>query len=348
MDYLASKYTLKKGSVQEPDLYLGAQISKWNIAGSDDPTKTRWAMSSSLYVKRAIDDVETELAKIDKRLPTKCTAPMSGGYRPECDQSAELEAERTSYYQGLIGILRWMCELGRIDLLVPVSMLSRYLMGPRVGHLEQAFHIFGYLKAHPRSTVVFDDTEPSFDERRFRKCDWAEFYPDAAEAIPPNMPEPRGRGISMTCFVDADHAGCRVTRRSHTGVLLYVNRAPIIWHSKRQNTVETSTFGSEFVAMKTAIELTEGLRYKLRMMGVPINGPTSVFCDNSAVVVNTSAPESTLKKKHNAIAYHRAREASAAGTIRICKEDGDTNLADVLTKLMAGPRLKLLLSFILW
>jgi hypothetical protein len=94
MDFLVSKYTLKKGSVQEPDLYLGAQISKWNIAGSDDPTKTRWAMSSSLYVKRAIDDVETELAKIDKQLPTKCTAPMYGGYRLECNQSAELETRK--------------------------------------------------------------------------------------------------------------------------------------------------------------------------------------------------------------------------------------------------------------
>jgi hypothetical protein len=73
-----------------------------------------------------------------------------------------------------------------------------------------------------------------------------------------------------------------------------------------------------------------------------------VFCDKSAVVINTSAPESTLEKKHNAIAYHRAREASAAGTIRIAKEDGETNLADVLTKLMSGPRLMLLLSHIIW
>ncbi len=67
----------------------------------------------------------------------------------------------------------------------------------------------------------------------------------------------------MTYFVNADHAGCQLTRRSHTGVILYINRAPIIWYSKRQNTVESSTFGSEFIAMKIAIELIEGLRYKL-------------------------------------------------------------------------------------
>jgi hypothetical protein len=172
---------------------------------------------------------------------------------------------------------------------------------------------------------VPEGAEPSFDERRFRKCDWKAFYPEAAEAIPPKMPKPRGGCISMTCFVDADHVGYRITRRSHTGVLLYDNRAPIIWYSKHHDTVETSTFESEFVAMKTAIELVEGIKYKLRMMFVPVEGPTSVFCGNSAVVINTSAPESTLEKKHNDSAYHRAREASDAGTIRIAKEDGYRN-----------------------
>ncbi len=69
---------------------------------------------------------------------------------------------------------------------------------------------------------------------------------------------------------------------------------------------------------------------------------------DEAVVTNSTAPESTLKKKHNAIAYHRTREANAAGIVKIAKEDGDTNLADILTKLMAGPRLKRLASYVLW
>ena len=67
--------------------------------------------------------------------------------------------------------------------------------------------------------------------------------------------------MNITVFVDADHAGNRATRRSFTGILIYVNRAPIIWVSKKQNTVETSTFGSKFVAMRVATEITEGLRY---------------------------------------------------------------------------------------
>jgi hypothetical protein len=190
-----------------------------------------------------------------KILPTKTTTPLSTGYRPEINATAELDADGQNYYQGLIGILRWICELGRLDILTPISMLSRYLAQGREGHLEQLFPVFAYLKHHDRSTMVFNDTETSFDGSDFKKCDWSEFYPDVKEAIPEDAPEARGKSIVMPCSVDADHAGCRVTQRSHTGIIIFVNRAPIIWYSKRQSTVESSTFGSEFVAMKTAIEM---------------------------------------------------------------------------------------------
>jgi hypothetical protein len=305
-------------------------------------------MSSEKYIKQAVADVETELAKVDKCLPTRVTTPVSQGYRPELDQSRELDAKRGQYYQSLIGVLRWICELGRLDILVAVSMLSRYVVSPREGHLQQVFHIFAYMKHHKRSRMVFDDTEPVFDESSFKVCDWSDFYPDAEEAIPHDAPMVRGNGVVTSCFVDADHAGCKATRRSHTGVILFVNKAPIMWYSKRQNTVETSTFGSEFCAMKTAIDMIEGLRYKLRMLGIPLIGATSVFCDNESVVKNSTAPESTLKKRHNAIAYHRAREAQAAGIIRVAWESGDTQIGDLLTKLMPGPRLKELIGYVLW
>ena len=222
------------------------------------------------------------------------------------------------------------------------------MANPREGHLEQTLHIFAYLKKYDKSAIVFDDTTPDFDESRFTRPDWSEYYPDAAEPIPSNAPAPRGNAVTTTCFVDADHAGCRVTRRSQTGVLLFLQRAPIMWYSKRQNTVETSTFGSEFVAMKTAIEMIEAFRYKLRMMGIPLDGETNVFCDIESVFKNSTQPESVLKKKHNAIAYHRTRKAQAAGLVRIAWEEGETNLADILTKLLPGPRLRFLAQRIMW
>ena len=125
-----------------------------------------------------------------------------------------------------------------------------------------------------------------------------------------------------------------MTRRSQTGILIFVNRAPILWYSKRQNTVETSTFGSKFIVMKTVVEQVESLRYKLHMFGVPLEGPTNMFCDIEAVFKNASIPDSTLKKKHTSICYHRCREAVASRTVQVAKEGTLTNLSDLFTKPM--------------
>ena len=122
-------------------------------------------------------------------------------------------------------------------------------------------------------------------------------------------------------------------------ILIFLNCSPIIWYSKAQNTVETSTFGSEFTALQIAVEMLESLRYKLHMFGIPLEGPANVFCDNSSVVTNASQPASTLKKKHNSIAYHKVREAIAAQTIRIAWVQTNQNLADVLTKPLVGSKL---------
>ena len=108
--------------------------------------------------------------------------------------------------------------------------------------------------------------------------------------------------------------------------------APVHWYSRRQNCVESSTFSSEFIALKTAVETIMALRYKLRMFGIPIEGPARIFCDNEAVYRNSSDPVSTLKKRHQSVAYHLCRESVASGTIIVYKEDGETNLADLLTK----------------
>ena len=149
------------------------------------------------------------------------------------------------------------------------------------------------------------------------------------------MPKPRGKLMTTHCFVDSDHAGDKVTWRSQTGILIFCNKAPILWFSKRQNSVQTSTFGAEFTALKQAVELVQALRYKLRMFGVPIEESTNIFCDNEAVYKNATIPESVLNKKHHSVAYHACREAVASGMVRIAKEDTLTNLADLFTKTMA-------------
>ena len=148
------------------------------------------------------------------------------------------------------------------------------------------------------------------------------------------MPVPRGRSVVTTAYVDASHAANKKTRRSHSGYIIFVNRAPIIWYSKRQQTVEASTFSSEYIALKTCIEAIQALRFKLRMFGVPMEegDPTNIYCDNQSVVTNSSNVESMLNKKHNSIAFHYTRWNVAAGIISIAWISTKENLADPFTK----------------
>ena len=104
--------------------------------------------------------------------------------------------------------------------------------------------------------------------------------------------------------MDADHARNLLTRASHTGIIIFVNNPPIIWYSKRHNTVESSSFGSESIALRLATKMIEGLRYKLCMFRVAIVGLADVFFDNQSVVTNVSFPSSVLNKKQNSICYH--------------------------------------------
>jgi hypothetical protein len=218
-----------------------------------------------------------------------------------------------AYIQNLIGVLCWTCELGCINILHETSILSQYLAAPRVGHLTQSLNIFYYLKHHDHSWMVLDPMrfEVEWIQRNNEEPpeDWAnaikDVYVDACDELPHNMPEARGNPVDINVFVDADHAGNKVTRRSHTGIIIYYNLAPILWYSKKQNTIETSTFGSEYIALQIATESVDGLRYKLQMFGVPLQGPARVFCNNKSVIKSSSFPESALKKKHCSKAYNK-------------------------------------------
>lgn len=333
-------FKLKGDKAEVPDMYLGAGVTQ---VSTQSGTRC-WTLSSEKYLKTAIANVEEKLAKSNLRLPSKCDTPLTSKYQPGTDTSRELDSEGMRYFQELVGVLRWAIELGRVDILLEVSLLSSHLAMPRVGHLQQVYHIFGYLKASPRRRLFFDPDHPKISETRFRQFDWIDFYKEAKEDIPIKMPEPLGNPVEIHCFVDASHASDVATRRSQSGILIFVNKAPVIFFSKRQNSVETSTFGSEFTAMKQAIELIKALRYKLRMFGIPIEGPASVYCDNEAVYKNISDPASVLNKKMHAISYHFCREAVAAGIVRVAKEDTLTNLSDLFTKVLTRERRKFLLD----
>ena len=125
-----------------------------------------------------------------------------------------------------------------------------------------------------------------------------------------------------------------MTRRSRTGFFIFMQNSLVLWCSKKQATVESSVFGAEFVAMKHGMETLRGLRYKLRMMAVEIDGPTYVYGDNMSVIHNTSKPESTLKKKSNQICFHAVREAVAMREMTTTHINTEDNPADLATKVI--------------
>jgi len=154
----------------------------------------------------------------------------------------------------------------------------------------------------------------SYEGIDFKDEDWTECYPDVEKYIDENAPEPEVDTVPITVFKDTSHAPCLDTRRSVTGILILLGNAPIFFYSKRQNTVESSTYGSELVAMRIAIENLLGLRYKLKKC-------STLLGDNNSVIVNTQLHSSSIKKKHNFVAFHKAREAVAAGYVVTLERD---------------------------
>ena len=177
-------------------------------------------------------------------------------------------------------------------------------------------------------------------ENKFQAVDWKDFYPEASEPIPPNVPEPRGKCVLFS------YIKIVLWMLTMQEIRLHNNHIQVYCYSyvvhqlyniqRKQNTVKMCTFGSEFIAAMTAIEMIQAVQYKLCMMGIPIDGPTNMLSDNEAVVRNSTMPESMLRKKHLANGHYCICDGCALGMIQIAKEDGATNLADLLTNSLPG------------
>ena len=340
LDRLDHYFQMKPGSIGDPDVYLGTKLKETMLPNG----VKAWGLSSSKYVQEAIANVERYLADpkndIGKQLKRKVRSPWPSGYEPELDASEELNTKDSTFYQHLIGVLHWIVEVGRVDVITEVSMLASYLANPRDGHLDAALHLYSYLKSHHNARMVLDPTYPKINDKDFVYRDWEQFYGDVEEELPPDMPKPLGKDVDLRLYVDSSHANDKSNRRSRTGFFIFLNSALIQWCSKKQPTIETSVFGAEFVAMKHGIETVRGIRYKLRMMGVRLSGPTFVYGDNMSVIHNTQKPESTLKKKSNSICYHAIRESVAMRESLTGHVPSKENPADVATKIIPSGQLR--------
>ena len=292
---------MKEESIGIQEVYLGGKVLQVVLNNGS----RAYIFSSSKYVQGAVSNVESYLREKGMELSSKASTQLSLGYRLKVDVSDELGDEDAAYYQSLIGVLRLMVELGQVDLTCEVLMMSSNIALPQEGHLSQLFHVFSYPKRFHNSELLFDHSDREIDYECFshQDLDSSEFGP-MEEELPSDAPKPQGMGFTMVAYVDSDHDSKVVTQSFRTGFIVYLNNAPIYWMSKKQQGVETSSFGVEFTDMKQYTEYLQGLRFKLQMMGIPCSQPSLVYGDNKSVLTNASMLDSILKKKAHSIAYN--------------------------------------------
>ena len=141
-----------------------------------------------------------------------------------------------------------------------------------------------------------------------KEYDWQRtVYGGAKEEIPHDIPEPKGKHVTTTTYVDANLHHDQVNGKAVTACLHIVNATPSHWYTKRQATVETATYGSEFVAARIATDQIIDLRYTIMYLGVPVRSKSYMFGDSKSVVDSASIPTSTLSKKSTLASYHSQR-----------------------------------------
>ena len=292
MDQIKGRFLVKPDSIEVPKRYLGMDCKRTD--------ENVWLLGPNHYLQEFIKVSSKLLDEIGIKLMGRGHHPFSNiKYWPELDTSDFCDESQTRVFQQILGMLRWLIELGRVDVLLETTLLASFLMAPRVGHLDQVSKIVLYLKKHQRSTLMMDPAKLDLrwdgnddDNPERRREIMKTIYRDATDEFPPNAPPAKGKSVQVNIYCDSDHASDRTTRRSHTGIILFVNMAPISWYSP----IESSTFGSEYVALRVAIEKAISMRYKLRMMGLKIDGSANIFMDNESVVKSRMNPEATLKR----------------------------------------------------
>ena len=236
-------------------------------------------------------------------------------------------------YLTMVSQLQWLVNLRRFDIHAQVATMSRSRAAPRQGHMDRLKRIYSYVIRTKDYAIRFRTEKPDYSFLPDQDFYWTySVYGDVHEILPDDMPEPLGESETTTTTMDANLNHCLATGKSLTECLHFVNKTPVDWYSKNQATVETATYGSEFVAAKTATEQIMDIRQTLRYLGAPITTKSFLFGDNRSVVTSATLPHSTLTKRHNILAFHRVREAIAANLMAFYWIQSAYNLSDMLSK----------------
>jgi hypothetical protein len=243
-----------------------------------------------------------------------------------------LDEDGIQQYQSLIGSMQWAISIGRFDIAVHVMSMSSFRTSPRRGHLDRAKRMVGYLSKFRLAKIRVLTNEPDYSDVERIEYDWTKsVYGDVSEIIPRDTPPPLGGFITLTHYQDANPYHDIITGRSITGILHFMNKLPIDWYNKKQATIETATYGSEFISARTCIDQIVDLRLTLRYLGVPIRDVSYMFGDNKTVVDSLNQPHARLHKRHNALSFHHVREVIASKYVLMMHLSGKANPSDILS-----------------
>jgi Reverse transcriptase (RNA-dependent DNA polymerase) len=276
-DTLTNKYKYKLKDVGPIDYHLGG-----NFACDQDGT-LRYGPQK--YINKLIDAYTAMYGEP----PKQYTSPLEKGDHPETDDSPELDAADIKVYQSMMGALQWCVSLGHFDIMAAVMTMSRYRIAPRVGHLNRLKRVYGYLRKFKHGAIRFRTGMPDYSELEEVQCDWDySIYTDNMDGDnndykPTDLPPALGGTVITTTYVDTNLLHCLVTGRSSTGILYLVNGTPFNWYSKCQSTVETATYGSEFVAARIATDQVTDMQLTLAYLGIAVQRSV-MFGDNQSVV----------------------------------------------------------------
>ena len=281
------------------------------------------------YIQKMIDTYERMYGEKPSH---KYSSPLEHNDHPELDTTEFLDVDMKAKYLSIIGSLQWAISIGRIDITVAVMTLSSFRELPRRGHMDRAKRVVGYLSKMKEGGIRYRTELPDYSEIETPVYDWAHtVYGEVTEIIPKDIPEALGKPVIFTHYFDANLFHNKVTGHAVTGILHMINQTPIDWYAKKQPTVETATYGSEFVAGRTCVDQIVDLRITLRYLGVPIL-KSYMFGDNKSMIDSSSIPDGKLHKRHHALSFHRVREAVASKIIELHHIPGQSNPADILTK----------------
>ena len=269
-----------------------------------------------------------------EKISTKHKSPLEDNDHPELDPSEFLDNDGIQKYQSMIGSLQWLVAIGRWDIMTHVMTMASFRAQPRTGHLDRLKRMYGYVYKTRQYTLKYRTGVPDITEFDSRiEMDWTKsIYGKCNEEIPDDAPKPLGKQVVLAHYFDANLMHDVLTGKAVTGCVHFANKTPIMWYSKKQATVETATYGAEFIAGRTCIEQIIDLRNTFRYLGVPIHDISYMFGDNESMINSSAFPYARLQKRHNILSYHYVRSQMAKGYIALHHIRSHNNIADIVSK----------------